>query len=210
MSLPINYETYRLGTKDGELKFGHLSVDGQIYSVMLRNMQPDGDTNAKHYIAMIQTGEEDWQKNSTVCRSSGQFAVQAGDTSLKGNPAIWLNAESGDIDLIAHHGKIRLNAKDVEIVCSGPDGETGNFSVKANEKIILDAGQMIDIHSKVNMKIVSEKTVEVIGKAICEIAGNSIDFCEGADGFAASSGKGRKGGSTLEAKHSPATSALGG
>ena len=29
----INYEAYRLGTKDGEIKFGHLSDDGQIYSV---------------------------------------------------------------------------------------------------------------------------------------------------------------------------------
>ena len=209
MSQPINYEAYRLGTKDGEVKFGHLSVDGQIYSVMLRNMQPSGDINSKHYIAMIQTGEEDWQKNSTVCRSSGQFAIQAGDTAKKGNPSVWIKAEGGDIDLIAPHGKIRMNAQDVEIICSGASGETGNFSVKANEKIILDAGQMIDIHSKVNMKLVSEKTVEVIGKSICEIAGNSLDFCEGADQFAATSGLGRKGGSGLEGRLSTGVGALG-
>ena len=30
----VNHEAYRLGQKDGEIKFGHLNVDGQIYSAV--------------------------------------------------------------------------------------------------------------------------------------------------------------------------------
>ena len=52
MSAKINYEAYRLGTKDGEIKFGHLSTNQQIYSVYLNNYM----TDAPHYIAMVQTG----------------------------------------------------------------------------------------------------------------------------------------------------------
>ena len=97
------------------------------------------------------------QKKYNCLQIIRSTVIQAGDTVKKGNPSVWIKAEGGDIDLIAPHGKIRMNAQDVEIVCSGSSGETGNFSVKANEKIIPDAGQMIDIHSKVNMKIVSGK-----------------------------------------------------
>ena len=63
MSEKINYETYRLGTKDGEIKFGHISHNQQIYSVYLNNYL----TDANHYIAMVQTGEFDWKKDSTLC-----------------------------------------------------------------------------------------------------------------------------------------------
>ena len=84
MSSKINYEAYRLGTKDGEIKFGHLSENQQIYSVYLNNYM----TDSPHYIAMVQTGETDWQRDSTLCRSAGSFAVIAGDRAKDGTPSI--------------------------------------------------------------------------------------------------------------------------
>ena len=112
----VNHEAYRLGQKDGEIKFGHLNVDGQIYSVMLRNMHPDGDMTSPHYISMIETGEDDWQKNSTVCRSTGQFAVMCGDHAKKGNPSCFIKAEAGDVVIMAPHGKIRMNANKIVFI----------------------------------------------------------------------------------------------
>ena len=194
MAEKINYETYRLGTEDGEIKFGHISNNQQEYSVYLNNYFSD----AKHYIAMVKTGEFDWQRDSTLCRSEGSFAVIAGDRAKDGTLSIDLTANSGDIVLSAKHGRIKLQAKDIELISSGDSGTTGNIRLKANEKITLDAGQIVDIHGKVSVKIFSDKDVEIMGRNICNLIGNFVNMCDGSDAFAASIGHGRKGGSATE------------
>tara|TARA_R100000231_G_scaffold114317_1_gene84970 strand:- start:213 stop:824 length:612 start_codon:yes stop_codon:yes gene_type:complete len=196
MTEKINYETYRLGTEDGEIKFGHISNNQQEYSVYLNNYFSD----AKHYIAMVKTGEFDWQRDSTLCRSEGSFAVIAGDRAKDGTLSIDLTANSGDIVLSAKHGRIKLQAKDIELISSGDSGTTGNIRLKANEKITLDAGQMVDIHGKVSVKIFSDKDVEVMGRNICNLIGNFVNMCDGSDAFSASLFHGRKGGSATEVR----------
>ena len=196
MAEKINYETYRLGTKDGEIKFGHLSENQQIYSVYLNNYM----TDSPHYIAMVQTGETDWQRDSTLCRSAGSFAVVAGDRAKDGTPAIKLDANSGDIILQADNGRIKLVAKDIELVSTGDTGENGNIRLKANEKIVLDAGQIIDIHAKVSVKIVSDKDVECIARNILNLIGNFVNMTDGNDVASASIGRIRKGGSVTDAR----------
>jgi hypothetical protein len=49
----------------------------------------------------------------------------------------------------------------------------------ANEKIIGKA-QTIDLNSKISTKIFSEKTVDVIGKAVLNIYGGMVDCADGA------------------------------
>ena len=191
-----NFETCRFGTEDGEIKFGHISNNQQEYSVYLNNYFSD----AKHYIAMVKTGEFDWQRDSTLCRSEGSFQIIAGDRAKNGTPGVKIDANSGDIILQADRGRIKLMAKDIEIISSGDSGTTGNIRLEANEKIVLDAGQMVDIHGKVSVKIFSDKDVEVMGRNICNLIGNFVNMCDGSDAFAASIGHGRKGGSATETR----------
>ncbi len=203
MSAKIDYESYRLGTKDGEIKFGHLSADQQIYSVYLNNYMND----SHHYIAMVQTGETDWQRDSTLCRSAGSFSVIAGDRAKDGTLSIDLTANSGDIVLSAPNGRIKLCAKDIELVSSGDSGENGNIRLKANEKIMLDAGQIIDIHAKVSIKIVSDKDVETIARGILNLIGNFVNMTDGNDVSSATLGRIRKGGSVTDAREAAASMA---
>tara|TARA_R110002020_G_scaffold9710_3_gene38058 strand:- start:333 stop:956 length:624 start_codon:yes stop_codon:yes gene_type:complete len=193
MGNKVNLFCHRSGTFDGEIKFGHISETNELYAVYLNNYNPI-NSDSDHYIAMIKTGQDEWQKNSTMCRSTGSFQVVAGDAALDGTPAVNIEANSGDIILNAHQGRIKLIAKDIELIAGGESGERGNIRLKANEKITLDAGQMIDIHSKVSCKIVSDKDVEVIGRAIVDIISNDVNLVEGADVAAAALGKARKGG----------------
>ena len=53
MAQKINYEQLRYGTKDGELKFGHLTADNEIAACLLRNFY-----NYTHYIEMCRTGDD--------------------------------------------------------------------------------------------------------------------------------------------------------
>ena len=190
MSEKQNYEQYRLGTKDGEIKFGHLTSDNEIDAVLLRSFY-----NYKHYISMCRTGK-DHRKNGTICRSTGSFQVKAGDDVKKDEPGVYIESISGDIVIRAPSGKVRIEGVDVEITASGSDTETGVVNISANEKIILDSSQIIDIKSKVSTKVFSEKTVELIGKGVLNMYGEIIDAADGA--ATAQTSRGSKGGSDNE------------
>jgi hypothetical protein len=95
----------------------------------------------------------------------------------------------------APNGRIVIWAQNIELIASGSDGQNGVIQLDGNEKVIIKAPQ-IDINSKVSTKIFSEKTVDVIGKAILNIYGGLVDCADGATKL-----KGSKGGSTNEEKN---------
>lgn len=201
MAEKINYEAYRLGTKDGEIKFGHVSANQQIYSVYLGNYM----TDQHHYIAMVQTGEKDWQKDSILCRSFGSFCVEAGDNAKDGTPSVKIDANSGDIILQADRGRIKLIAKDIELVASGSSGTNGNIQLTANEKINLDAGQIVNIRSKVGMNLICKHNIEVIASNVVRLIGNDVSLHDAADAVAAALGRVRKGGSATDVREAKKT-----
>lgn len=174
MADKINYDSYRLGTKDGELQFGSITAGNEIDSILLRNTM-----NYRHYIEMCRTGDGE-RKDGTILRSPGSCQIRAGDNAGKSAPGVYIEAVSGDLVLRAPSGKVRIEGVDIELTANGYNGQTGNVNISANEKIILDAGQMVDIKAKVNVKITSEKTVDVIGKAVLNIFGGMIDAADGA------------------------------
>lgn len=183
MAQPENRE-YRLGTKDGEVKFGHKTSDNQIDGVLIRNVQ-----GFKHYIEMCRTGD-DHRKDGTICRALGSFQICAGDAVKKGKPGIYIEAVSGDLVLRAPSGKVRIEGIDVEISATGGTPTTGNVNISANEKFIVNAGQMVDINGTVSVKIASDNTVDVIGKSVLNIYGGMIDAADSA--ATAKSSKGSK------------------
>ena len=174
MADKINYDSYRLGTKDGELQFGSITAGNEIDSILIRNTM-----NYRHYIEMCRTGDGE-RKDGTILRSPGSCQIRAGDNAGKSAPGVYIEAVSGDLVLRAPSGKVRIEGVDIELTANGYNGQTGNVNISANEKIILDAGQMVDIKAKVNVKITSEKTVDVIGKSVLNIFGGMIDAADGA------------------------------
>jgi hypothetical protein len=183
MSKKESFHPYLVGTEHGRLSFGTIRKNNEISACMLQS-GPDG---GRHYITMDSTGDkENGMKGSTKSFSPGTLTVKTGKDienytppSLKPNniPAIWCEAENGDIIIKAPHGKIRLEAEDVIINANGFDGKTGNIVLDSNDKIILKS-QVIDINASVSTKIFSDKTVEVIGKGLMNIYGGLVDFAD--------------------------------
>ena len=99
------------------------------------------------------------------------------DEVPRNNPAIWYEAENGDIIIKAPRGRIKLEAESIELTAKGFDGRTGNILLDAHDKIALNA-QIVDIKSGVSTKIFSESTVEMIGKGIMNIYGGLTDFAD--------------------------------
>ena len=92
-------------------------------------------------------------------------------------PAIWYEAENGDIIIKAPRGRIKLEAESIELTAQGIDGRTGNILLDADDKIALNA-QIVDVKSRVSTKIFSESTVDMIGKGIMNIYGGLTDFAD--------------------------------
>lgn len=195
-----NYHTVGWRNRDGEIKMGHLHDDNNLSNVMMR----DGH-DKRTYVSIDTTGELHRQ-HGIMCSATGSFQVKSGQEPLidgenaeggsgdvkPGVPAIYLDAENGDIVLRAPSGRIRMEAIDVMIRASGENGERGYITIDANDKVLLKA-QTIDASSKVSTKIFSEKTVEMIGDGIMNIYGGMIDMADGATKV-----KGSLGGSTNE------------
>ena len=178
-----NYHTIRYGTAEGEIKMGHLHRDNEISAAMLRS----GEASSKgiHYISLESSGDKE-RKNGTICSSPGSFEVKAGydlgnDTESEENKytGIYMDAVNGDIVIRAPSGRIRLEALDVDIKATGSGNKKGTVNINGNEKVIIKA-QTIDVSSKVNTKIFSEKTVEVVGNGVLNIYGGLVDCADGA------------------------------
>ena len=183
MAKKESFHPYFTGTEHGRLSFGTIRKNNEISACMLQS-GPDG---GRHYITMDSTGDkENGMKGSTKSFCPGTLTVKTGKDiqnytppSLKPNniPAIWCEAENGDIIIKAPHGKIRLEAEDVIINANGFDGKSGTVTIDSNDKINLKS-QTIDINASVSTKVFSEKTVEVIGKGLLNIYGGLADFAD--------------------------------
>tara|TARA_Y100000385_G_scaffold23672_2_gene22865 strand:- start:1812 stop:2396 length:585 start_codon:yes stop_codon:yes gene_type:complete len=168
-----NYHTIRYGQADGEIKFGHLTQDNTLSSVLLRNGKAKN-----HYITLDSSGAPH-RKYGTICRSPGSFQVRAGDNVDKDVPGVYVEAVSGDLVLRAPSGRVRIEGVNIDLIASGPDGQNGVITLDANEKVLMRA-QIIDASSKVSTRLFSEKTVEVIGNAILNMYGGFVDIADGA------------------------------
>jgi hypothetical protein len=186
MSETKNYEAIRYGTKDGEIKFGHIHQDNTLSAAMIRS-----GSESLHYITLDAAGE-DFRKNGTICRSKGAFQVKAGDAVKDGNPGVYIDAVNGDLVLRAPNGRVRIEGINVDIKAEGSDGKNGVITIEGNEKVLISA-PIININSETSTRIFSENTVEMIGNAICNIYGGFVDIADGA-----TTRKGSKGGSSNE------------
>ena len=183
MSKKENFHPYYIGTEHGRLSFGHVRDSNEISACMLQS-GPDG---GRHYIVMEETGSaEEGTKGSTKSFCPGTFTVKSGKDIVnypegkdepRNIPAIWYEAENGDIIIKAPRGRIKLEAESIELTAKGFDGRTGNILMDADDKIALNS-QIIDIKSRVSTKIFSESTVDFIGKGIMNIYGGLTDFAD--------------------------------
>ena len=185
MTKQENKKPYQDGTEHGYLSFGEVNTfSNEIDACKIAN----GPDSGRHYIRMQETGsKDDGSKGSTSIVCPGTLTALTGKDIInyppgsdkpRDIPAMFFEAENGDIILTAPRGKIKIAAEAIEIVAKGSDGKTGVVNINADDKIILDA-QIIDVQSKASTKIFSEDTVHLIGKSLLNIYGGLADFADG-------------------------------
>ena len=183
MGRKINWFPYVVGNRHGRLSFGSYRESNERAGVLIQSGRDAG----RHYTVMQSTGDADkGSKGSTTSICPGTHTVKAGKDivnytipSITPNniPAIFYEAENGDIVLTAPHGNVKISAENIELIATGHNNKSGVISLTSNEKINLKS-QMIDINSGVSIKIFSESTVDIIGKGILNVYAGLADFAD--------------------------------
>ena len=105
-----------------------------------------------------------------------------------GTPGVKIEAVNGDVLITAPSGKIKLEAEDVIINCSGNDNTTGNFNVTTNNNAKLEAKQTIELTSGVQLSLKSDKRIDIRARADLNVWAKDIDFADGGAGVFGSKG----------------------
>ena len=154
MSEKKNYWTQAIGTQDALIQFGGVSSEKDVTS-SFKVRALDG----RHFFTMDQDGQ---RKGWTTLVSPGATQIITGEDLVKGQNAIFVEAENGDIVIKAANGNIRFEGDKIDFV--------------ARKEINMEAHNKIDINSN-NVNIDARSTMKITAKRLLSIdAGCGIEI----------------------------------
>ena len=162
-----NYTATRRGTDGGGIETNHIHKKGDVTAGVMLDT-PDG----RHQFSLDVDGP---RKGWTSSTSPGNFQVMCGLDNEEAVNSMMLEALNGDISIIAHNGKIRLQATDIEMVAiGGADKGKGNITCTASEtftvhetpKILLQSSSLTKITSGGIMWIASNSCMKIYSSII--------------------------------------------
>ena len=138
MSEKKNYWTQAIGTQDALIQFGGVSSEKDVTS-SFKVRALDG----RHFFTMDQDGQ---RKGWTTLVSPGATQIITGEDLVKGQNAIFVEAENGDIIIKATDGNIRFEGDKIDFVARE------EFNVESHGKIDIN-GNNVNIDARARMRI---------------------------------------------------------
>ena len=164
-SVKQNYTGHRLGTNDGEIRFGQIDKEGTVTSGVYLNAK-----EGTHVLTMDNDGP---RKGWTTSISPGHLQMQCGRDSTKEEDSCVIYADNGNIVINAGNGNMRFIANNFEFTAQGEDGTEGNFKVEASQSIILDA-KKIQCTAKNFLKLATPGKMEICANENLKLYGGVI------------------------------------
>ena len=171
MAAPKIHNPIDLSTDWGHIKFGHIMPNYTYAGVLVRNGEPG--MSSEHYMAYISSGK---MTGGTVNRCPGVYQIHCGEDPVDDTSFV-LNAARGDIILRAPKGRIRLDARNVDIKATGSDNKSGHINIESNEKISI-ISKNIEINGDAMAKFLSSGTCELVGNAALNFYGGLVDCAD--------------------------------
>ena len=157
MSEKKNYWTQAIGTQDALIQFGGVSSEKDVTS-SFKVRALDG----RHFFTMDQDGQ---RKGWTTLVSPGATQIVTGEDLVKGQNAIFVEAENGDIIIKATDGNIRLEGDKIELVAREEinmeahnkiDINSNNVNIDARARMRIRANQFLQVDAPCGMQILSK------------------------------------------------------
>ena len=157
MSEKKNYWTQAIGTQDALIQFGGVSSEKDVTSCF-KVRALDG----RLFFTMDQDGQ---RKGWTTLVSPGATQIVTGEDLVKGQNAIFVEAENGDIIIKATDGNIRLEGDKIELVAREEinmeahnkiDINSNNVNIDARARMRIRANQFLSIDAPCGMQILSK------------------------------------------------------
>ena len=165
----------------GHIKFGHITPRFEYAGVLVRNGHPG--QSSEHYMMFMSSGT---MTGGTINRCPGVYQIHCGEDPVD-DTAMVINAARGDIILKAPKGRIRLDARNVDIKATGPNNKSGHINIESNEKITIKS-KNIEVNGDAVAKFLSSGTCELVGNSALNFYGGMIDCADSATTVKASKG----------------------
>lgn len=173
MAGPKIHNPIDLGNDFGHIKFGHITPRYEYAGVLVRNGHPG--MSAEHYMMFMSSGK---MAGGTINRCPGVYQIHCGEDPVD-DTAMVINAARGDIILKAPKGRIRLDARNIDLKATGPNNQSGHINIESNEKITVKS-KNIEINGDSVAKFLSSGTCELVGNASLNFYGGMIDCADSA------------------------------
>jgi hypothetical protein len=172
MAQKKNIHAHRIGSLDGELRFGDIDVKNTLSGVSLRNGFP---FPVGHYLQMDSTGK---LAGGTKNRCPGVYQIKCGDYPTD-DVAFVLHAVDGDIIIGAPSGRVRIFGETVDIIATGGGTLKGNINISANNNVNID-GKQINAKATAAMKFVSSGSGYITASSNLYVSASFIKNSSGA------------------------------
>lgn len=182
-SKEASWDYSRIGTTQGELRFGDVHFDGTKLAALIRNTNPSKASD--HFMAFGASGKFN---GSTWNVCPGAYQIVCGTTPVDGVSFVTY-AKNGDMIIGAPNGRIRIFAKDIELISTGDSNETGFVQISANGGIDISSRTNVNIAASANVNVIAERQIQVASPGNIKFRGpgnwlDDVDFCFGPIGGA--------------------------
>ena len=165
----------RISNTTGAVLFDDIDDRGHKMAVMIRRIFPSRFRRSQ-YIGLHM--DEDLDGSISVSAPAG-YNVRCGEQPVNGVSAITY-AENGDIILYAPRGRVRIMAKDIDLIAEGNGADTGFVNIHSNSTIDMNTGEVRMVANDA-IGIAAERNLNLNSDARCKISCGSFKVVESPD-----------------------------
>tara|TARA_B100000085_G_scaffold78744_1_gene70817 strand:+ start:519 stop:1139 length:621 start_codon:yes stop_codon:yes gene_type:complete len=165
----------RFGNTTGEVVLDTVDKRNNKMAIMIRRIFPSTFKRAQ-YIGLQMSGTLDGAINVSA---PSVYNVRCGEKPVDGVSAITY-AENGDIILFAPRGRIRIMARDIDLISEGNGTTTGFVNVHSNSSIDMRTGELkINANDRIGMAAETKINLNTGGEV--KVSAGDFKVVEGPD-----------------------------
>lgn len=165
----------RFGNTTGEVVVDTVDKRNNKMAIMIRRIFPSTFKRAQ-YIGLQMSGTLDGAINVSA---PSVYNVRCGEKPVDGVSAITY-AENGDIILFAPRGRIRIMARDIDLISEGNGTTTGFVNIHSNSSIDMRTGELkINANDRIGMAAETKINLNSTGEV--KVSAGDFKIMEGPD-----------------------------